>query len=166
MSPWFALLLRQTPEAGPVGWDEIITGQDFGILSAEEILAWVRSRPSSGEAHDRLAALEGEGVLRLEEHLWAACTEATGRTPRPGNRRWERAQDRWRVAMLRDALDAPLTGEVLAQAVEAIYEHVGCPEDMLGLWTRNPQRRGVMEARIDAILAFLQRHTAQLALAG
>jgi len=51
-------------------------------------------------------ALEGEDLLDFEQHLWEACTEAMGRVPRPGERCWAEAQDRWRRALLDEALEA------------------------------------------------------------
>jgi hypothetical protein len=55
-------------------------------------------------------------------------------------------------------MEAPLSAEALAVAVESIYEKVGCPEDMLGLWQRpSPweKKQGVADRK--AITDFLKR---------
>jgi len=115
-------------------WEDVITGYDFDILLPAEIQAWVRRCGSPGPLSHRLTQLSGEALLQFEESLWAACVEATGTLPRPGTQKWATAQDRWRRILLRDALRSDPNPEALAVAVEAIYERVGCPEDMLGLW--------------------------------
>lgn len=149
-----ALLERQTQ--GGIGWDEIVVGHDFGLLGSAEIRAWVAQGGFPGPLCAELAAQEPTD--RFEEKLWGACAEVTGKAPRPGGRRWARAQDRWRVALLRDVLEAPLSAEALAVAVEAVYERVGCPEDMLGLWKRpSPWERRPATADRDAVAAFLSR---------
>ena len=115
----------------------------------------------AGPLARELAALALDRTLRFEEILWAACGEATGKVPRPGGRRWAKAQDRWRLALLKDALAAPLGPEALAVAVESIYEGVGCPEDMLGLWQRpSPWEKKQGVADRQAILEFLRRREA------
>ncbi len=155
--PWLEILHRQTP--GPLGWDDILVGHDFGFLSPEEIQSWARSRPIQGEAASRLAALRGEELEAFEPALWAACLEATGKVPRPGDRRWLAAQDRWRLALLKDLLATDLTPKALAIAIEALYERVGCPEDMLALLSPSVAWAG-KAAVVDplAVAAFLDRH--------
>ncbi len=113
---------------GEPTWDDLVTGHDFSLLEPAEIQRWA---PGDGPAATRLRALEGDGLRFFEAHLWAACTEAAGRTPRPGSTGWYCAQDRWREALLRQALAAECTAAQLAAKVERIYEQVGCPEDML-----------------------------------
>ncbi|WP_243315743.1 hypothetical protein [Geothrix paludis] len=113
---------------GEPGWDDIVSGHDFGLLEAAEIQAWVAG---DGPAASRLRLLGGEALRTFEAHLWAACVEAVGRTPRPGSTGWSHAQDRWREALLREALAGECTASQLAAKVERIYEQVGCPEDML-----------------------------------
>jgi len=153
---WLALLDRQGGDRAPIGFDEIVVGHDFGLLGCRDIQAWVRDQAFQGPLCAELVALEGDRTLRFEEVLWAACGEATGKVPRPGGKRWAQAQDRWRVALLRDIMAAPLTAEALAVAVESIYERVGCPEDMLGLWKRpSPWERKPGVADRKAIDAFL-----------
>lgn len=157
LGSWLSLLARHTP--GEIGWDEVVVGQDFGFLRPEEILAWAKEQPGDGEARGALLALEGDALeTRLEATLWKAAAEATGRVPRPGLLRWSRAQDRWRSALLKDALEAPLSPEALGVAIERIYEALGCPEDMLGLWAR-PAAPAVGPAvgRREAVVAFLSR---------
>lgn len=115
---------------GEPTWDDVIAGHDFGFLGPAEIQAWV---PGEAPAARRLRALEGEPPLGFEAHLWAACAEAQGLTPRPGSIRWARAQDRWRGALLREALAAETTTAQLARRVERLYEQMGCPDDMLAM---------------------------------
>ena len=153
-----ALLERQAQPGQPVGWDDLVVGYDFGLVGPERLQAWVRAGNWDGGACRRLAALEGAGLDRFEEALWAAATEATGKAPRPGGQRWAKAQDRWRVALLRDALASPLTPEALAAAVEHIYDQVGCPEDMLALWQRpSPWKKKAGRADPRVVEAFIQR---------
>lgn len=155
--PWLSILERQTPGRA-IGWSDVVVGHDFGFLSAPEIQAWAREQRFEGEAMARLAALEGEELSRFEETLWAACAEAEGKVPRPGGTRWAAAQDRWRLALLKDILATDLTPQALAVAVEMLYERVGCPEDMLGLLT--PSRAWAKEAAVvdpAAVAAFLSR---------
>ena len=155
---WLGLLARQSPADVPIGWDEVVVGHDFGLLDPDEIQAWARERECPGPRCRELAALAGEGLARFEEALWAACAEGAGKVPRPGGMRWSRAQDRWRAALLQDALAAPLSPEALAVAVESIYERVGCPEDMLGLWQRHSPWQGRQGgADREAVARFLRR---------
>ena len=113
---------------GPLRWDDLVVGYDFGLLTSLEIQAVA---PSSGPASECLRALEGADLLAFEVHLWAACAEATGKTPRPGAVRWSEAQDRWREALLRGALAQETTLAGLAETVERIFDQTGCPDDML-----------------------------------
>ena len=153
---WLPLLLRQTaPGAPPPSWDEMLVGHDFGLLSPEEIQGWVRDQDFPFESCRNLASLEGEGLTTFEKALWNAITEATGKAPRPGGTRWAKAQDRWRMALLKDALESPVSPEALAVLVEAIYEAVGCPEDMVELWRR--PRGGQGTADREKVEAFLKR---------
>lgn len=164
---WIALLLRQTGHQGPVTFDDLVVGYDFGLVPVADIQAWVLGQGHATPACQRLATLEGDDLLGFEKALWAASTEVTGKAPRPGGHRWERAHDRWRVALLRDALEAPLCPEALAVVVEAIYERVGCPEDMVGLWQaacRWEQRPA--KADREAIHAFLRRRDGDRQLVG
>jgi len=153
---WLSLLFRQTaPGAPPPSWDEMLVGHDFGLLGPQDIQGWVREQDLDVPSCRALAALEGEGLERFEKALWDAITEVTGKAPRPGGQRWAKAQDRWRVALLKDALESPVSPEALAVLVEAIYEAVGCPEDMLELWRR--PSRGTGTADRDKVEAFLRR---------
>ena len=153
---WISLLARQSTT--PIGWDEVVVGHDFGLLLPEEIQRWALEQGFQTPGCLELAALDGERLSRFEESLWAACAECTGKVPRPGGNRWARAQDRWRVALLKDALESPLSPEALAVAVESIYERVGCPEDMLELWQRhNPWQAIPGRADRTAIDSFLRR---------
>ena len=160
--PWLPLLVRQSPPGDPLGWDEMLVGHDFGLLAPEEIQAWVRARHEPGAACQALLGLEDEALAGFEKALWDAITEVTGKTPRPGGQRWAKAQDRWRVALLKDAVDSPVSAEALAVLVEAIYEAVGCPEDMVGLWrmacAHTPVRPIADHGKIQA---FIQRYDTQ-----
>lgn len=150
---WMALLQRQSKAWEPVTWNEIVVGYDFGFLVASDIQRWVRCHGFRGEASARLLEAAPED---FEPLLWEACREATGRLPRPGGERWARAQDRWRLALVRDALDSGLTTEALAVALESIWEMVGCPEDMVGLWHRpTPWEQGPISVDYRALTRFL-----------
>ena len=140
---------------GEPTWDDIVAGHDFGFLEIPEIQAWVSGE---GPAAARLKALHGEGLRTFEAHLWAACAEAVGKTPRPGSARWSQAQDRWREALLREALATESTTAQLASRVEHLYEAVGCPEDMLGMLCPS-QRWSGTPATVDpqAVQQFLNR---------
>lgn len=140
---------------GEPTWDDIISGHDFGLLNPAEIQAWVAGE---GPAALRLRGLEGEALRTFEAHLWAACVEAVGKTPRPGSSRWSLAQDRWREALLREALATETTAAHLARRVEQVYEQVGCPEDML-LMLRPSQPWSGTPATVDpqAVQRFLNR---------
>ena len=146
-----------TPMLSPLGWEEIIAGYDFGLLTPEVILAWVRDLSLEGPAGQQLAGLRADDLLHFEEYLWAACLEATGSLPRPGTQKWAVAQDRWRKALLREAVTPDHTPESLALAVEDIYERVGCPEDMLGLWHHgSPWEHAPAVAYREEVEAFLR----------
>lgn len=138
----FDAFLRFIPKT-PI-WDDLLVGYDFSLLTASEIQAWVSCMVHRGPAADRLALLEGEDLLGFEACLWEACLEATGRTPRPGNVRWIAAQDRWRMALLKELLSHDHTAHGLAERIETLYGLVGCPEDMLDMfspaqgWSRKP----------------------------
>ena len=142
---------------GEPGWDDVVAGHDFGFLDSAEIQAWVAP---GGPAAARLRTLQGEDLQTFEAHLWAACAEAAGKTPRPGSDRWARAQDRWREALLREALATETTAAHLARRVEHLYERVGCPEDMLAM-LRPAQAWSGTPATVDpkAVQQFLNRTT-------
>ena len=140
---------------GLLTWDDLVTGYDFGILTSREIQV---EATGSGPAVRRLRGMTGIDLYDFEIHLWAASTEAVGRPPRPGSSRWALAQDRWRTALLREALTMDTTNRQIARTVERIYNLVGCPEDMLVMlkpahpWSGAP-------ATVDpiAIQQFLER---------
>ena len=151
MTPIEAFLLH----LGLPTWDDLVAGYDFGFLSSLEIQQEARGE---GPAVARLRALEGSALRTFEAHLLAACAEAQGKTPRPGSTAWSRAQDRWREALLREALLTDSTAAQLARTVERLYEQIGCPEDMLVMlrpsqvWSNTP-------ATVDpaAVQRFLDR---------
>lgn len=153
--PWLPLLLRQSGPGFQPSWDDLVVGYDFGLLTDLDIQGWLRAQPGAGPACDALVELAGEGLAGFERALWAAAAEATGKVPRPGGQRWARAQDRWRVALLKDAMASPVSPEALAVLVEAIYERVGCPEDMLGLWGRPTGKQGWADR--DKVADFIRR---------
>ena len=140
---------------GDPTWDDMVTGYDFGFLGSAEIQAWAQGE---GPAALRLRALEGEALRTFEAHLWAACVEGVGKTPRPGSSRWSLAQDRWREALLCEALATESTAAHLARRVEQVYEQVGCPEDML-LMLRPSQPWSGTPATVDpaAVQRFLNQ---------
>jgi len=143
---------------GEPGWDDIVVGHDFGFLDAPQIQTWSTSM-GEGPAVATMRTLEGPELRAFEAQLWEACVEATGKTPRPGSARWAHAQDRWRLAILREVLATESTLPVLARRVERLYEQVGCPEDMLGM-LRPSQPWSGLPATVDtaAVLRFLDRH--------
>jgi len=155
MNPSSSPLEAFLAQVGPLSWDDLVTGYDFGFLTPPEIQA---KAPGEGEAVQRLRALEGPALREFEAHLWAACAEALGKTPRPGSSRWAQAQDRWREALLREALATDSTAAQLARSVERLYEQVGCPEDMLGM-LRPSQGWSGLPATVDpaAVQRFLNR---------
>ncbi len=128
---------------GPLTWDDLVAGFDFGLLSPLEIQCEAMGH---GPAVLALRSLDQEQSITFEARLWAACTAETGRAPRPGSARWASAQDRWREALLRELVEQRMTGTYLAEQVERIYEQVGCPEDMLNIlspaqaWSKTPAR--------------------------
>lgn len=140
---------------GPLNWDDLVTGYDFGFLTSLEIQL---QAPGDGLAVQRLRALEGSALRTFEAHLWAACAEAVGKTPRPGSARWSQAQDRWRDALMREALATESTPAELARNVEDLYEQVGCPEDMLAMLKPSQPWSGT-PATVDpaAVQRFLDR---------
>lgn len=152
----FYMFKRFNP--GPVSWEDVIVGYDFSFLEALDIQTWVREMGFSGEAVEALLALEGPRLLDFEAHLWRACAEQRGKTPRPGNIHWIGAQDRWRMALLKDALAMDLTPAALAKTLEVIYERVGCPEDMLTLFSPAAAWTGkAPTADLPALGAFIRR---------
>ena len=155
MTPASSPLEAFETHLGPLSWDDLVVGYDFGFLTSLEIQTTVTG---SGSAIERLRALEGSALRTFEAHLWAACVEATGKTPRPGTVRWSRAQDRWREALLREALATETTAAQLARCVERLYEQVGCPEDMLGMLQPSQAWSGT-PATVDpiAVQRFLDR---------
>jgi len=153
---WTRLLHRLSGTSDPITWAEVVAGYDFSLLRAEAVQDWVREQRFPGEACARLVSLPQGEWLDFEARMWEACAESMGRVPRPGELVWSRAQDRWRRALLREALEADLTEPALAKAIEAIYECVGCPEDMLGLWGRKSPWQGHPDrVNFDALRAFL-----------
>ena len=152
----FYMFKRFNP--GLVGWEDIVVGYDFSFLEPPEIQAWVLETGFEGEAVTALLELEGPRLLDFEAHLWRACAEQRGKTPRPGNIRWNAAQDRWRMALLKDALAMDLTPAALAKTIEVIYERVGCPEDMLALFSPAAAWTGKQPtADLPALGAFMSR---------
>jgi hypothetical protein len=151
MTPIEAFLLH----LGQPSWDDLVAGYDFGFLTSLEIQ---QEAQGEGPAAQRLRALEGAALRNFEAHLWAACAEAQGKTPRPGSFAWSRAQDRWREALLREALLTESTAAQLARTVERLYEQVGCPEDML-LMLRPSQGWSGTPATVDpaAVQRFLDQ---------
>ena len=155
MTPSSSPLEAFQTHVGPLTWDDLVTGYDFGFLTSLEIQV---AAPGEGEAVQRLRALAGSALRDFEAHLWAACVEAAGKTPRPGSSRWAQAQDRWREAILREVLATDRTAAQLARSVERLYEQVGCPEDMLGM-LRPSQAWSGIAATVDptAVKRFLER---------
>jgi hypothetical protein len=139
-------------------WDDLVVGYDFSFLEPLEIQTWAKEQGCRGEAVEAMMSLSGLALLDFEIHLWRAVAEQTGKTPRPGNLRWIRAQDRWRLALLKDALAMELTPAALAKSIEVIYDRVGSPEDMLALFTPAAPWTG-KSATVDvqAVVAFLMK---------
>lgn len=154
---WTELLMRQTAAWGPLGWDEVVVGYDFGFLTSGEVRDWARQLEPVHPCGP-LEALLSASEHTFEARLWAAAAACTDKAPRPGGRRWAGAQDRWRVALVKEALATAPSSDDLALAVEAIYESVGCPEDMVGLWkAASPWQRQAPLPDPAAIQAFVSR---------
>jgi hypothetical protein len=153
---WQRMRSNPSGAAEAIGWAEVVVGYDFSLLSPEDVVDWVRAQGFPGEACARLLALSGEALLSFEARMWEACTECFGRVPRPGESVWAQAQDRWRRVLLQEALAGDLTEPALAEAIESIYECVGCPEDMLDLWSRKAPWQGRPErVNFEALCVFL-----------
>nr|WP_320131797.1 hypothetical protein [uncultured Holophaga sp.] len=148
---WIRIFTRHLEPGAELSWEDLLVGYDFSLVSPLTLLAWAAEQAGKGPALQTFQAMRPDDP-GFEAALWEACMETSGTLPRPGHLRWERAQDRWRLALLREVLDAPLEPRALGAAVEAIYERVGCPEDMLGLWNA---REG--EAERPGILRFVAR---------
>lgn len=156
MNQWLTILGTRTPEYGGIGWHELVAGYDFSLLGAAEIQHWLRMRGARGEAGAALIARSGEDLPDFGRRMWEACAEEIGYVPRPGTFAWSLAQDRWRKALLRECLGADLTEAALAGAIEGIYDRVGCPEDMLDLWSyRAPWQEALGRVNFDALYSFL-----------
>lgn len=61
------------------------------------------------------------------------------------------------MALLREAVATVSSSEALACEMERIYDQVGCPEDMLGLWTHARGQQHPPAAHQEALQAFLHR---------
>lgn len=144
---------------GLLTWDDLVTGYDFSFLSPADIQA---EATGDGPAVQRLRTLEEPSLSTFEAHLWAACAEAVGKTPRPGSARWSQSQDRWREAVLRQTLVLESTPAQLARSVERLYDQVGCPEDMLEMLHPAQPWAGI-PATVDpaAVKRFLDRAQGQ-----
>lgn len=155
---WMALLRRQSGPNEPITWNELVVGYDFGFVKPVEIQDWVRSHGFHGETCERLISLPLDALEHFEAVFWEACRECTGKLPRPGGTRWSTAQDRWRMALIKDALQADLTSEALAMILESIWERVGCPEDMVGLWHHGaPWEKRKATVDYEALHTFLRK---------
>jgi len=80
MTPASSPLEAFQTHIGPLTWDDLVSGYDFGFLTSLEIQI---TAIGDGPAVQRLRALEGSALRTFEAHLWAACAEAVGKTPRP-----------------------------------------------------------------------------------
>ena len=156
-----ALHILQRHTAGPVRWPEVRVGLQLGFLSALELQTWLRARGVSGPGAASLLALPPVDDGAFEGALREACLESEGRVPFPGDTAWQQAQDRWRLAWMRELLSQDHTPTTLARAVEALFDQLGCPEDMLSFLHPQPSWRR-LPPRVDpyAATVFLGRATA------
>lgn len=153
------ILQRHTP--GALRWSELRVGLALGFLSVLELQAWLRVRGAGGPAEAKLLALPPVDDGAFEGALREACLEREGRVAFPGDAAWQQAQDRWRLAWLRELLSQDHTPTTLGRAVEALFDQLGCPEDMLSFLRPEPKWRR-LPPRVDphAATAFLGRMTA------
>ncbi len=144
----------------PPTWMDVVTGFDYGFLTRAEVQAWARAHDPNPQFHPachRLAMIDPE-VENFQNALWDSCVEAQGSVFRIGQTRWLQSQDRWRVALIQEALEGDLSLHALAIALERIYDAFGCPDDMLHLWRRRaPWEKGVQAVDLPALQAFLAR---------
>ena len=55
---WISLLVRQSRTNAPIGWDEVVVGHDFGLVTPREIQRWALEQGFQGPRCLQLAALE------------------------------------------------------------------------------------------------------------
>lgn len=156
-----ALQILQRHTSGAVRWSELRVGLQLGFISAVELQGWLRVRGVSGPGAASVLALPPVDDGAFEGAIREACQESEGRVPFPGDTSWQQAQDRWRLAWMRELLSQDHTPVTLARAVEALFDQLGCPEDMLSFLRPEPSWRK-LPPRVDpyAATAFLGRMTA------
>lgn len=144
-----ALFLSGFPGSSGPDWEDLVVAQDFGLLHPSEILAFLGA--GSLDRPLTRAMLESQGGF--EQALWQACGEVTGTVPRPGSKSWEIAQDRWRIVLLRHAQKLASHELELSTFIQDVYEHLGYPEDMLGLCQSSPS---ALPLKLQAFLKKLE----------
>ncbi len=156
-----AIHILQRHTTGAIRWSDLRVGLQLGFLSALELQTWLRSRDISGPGIASLLALPPVDDGAFEGAIREACLESEGHIPFPGHTAWQQAQDRWRLAWMRELLSQDHTPTTLARAVEGLFDQLGCPEDMLSFLRPEPKWRK-LPSRVDphAVSAFLGRMTA------
>ena len=156
-----AMQILQRHTVGAIRWPELRVGLQLGFLTAAELQSWLRTQGVTGPSAAALLALPPVDDGTFEVAFRKACREAEGVVPFPGHTSWQKAQDRWRLAWMRELLSQDHTTTTLARAVEALFDQLGCPEDMLSFLQPEPSWRK-LPPRVDpyAATAFLGRMTA------
>ena len=156
-----AIQILQRHTSGAIRWPELRVGLQLGFLTAAELQGWLRIRGVSDPGTASLLALPPVDDGTFEGAVREACLESEGQVPFPGHTSWQNAQDRWRLAWMRELLSQDHTPTTLARAVEALFDQLGCPEDMLTFLHPQPSWRR-LPPRVDphAATLFLGRASA------
>jgi len=68
---WLALLDRQVGQGGPIGFDDIVVGHDFGLLGIGEIQDWLRALGTTGPLGAGVADAVGFAMAARRERAIA-----------------------------------------------------------------------------------------------
>ncbi len=151
--PPLPVFLSTWGHLGGLSWEDRILAYDFGLLAPGELLAWLDPCDLAHAEVQDLVQRGTRGEPDFEAALWRTCKDLSGRLPRPGSQGWDRAQDRWRAAFLKEVLRMTPDPVLRGTMVQAVYERLGFPEDMRGLWTLRDGQPVANEAAIERALA-------------